>query len=92
MNLVARYTIERANCVLFELELPCDVTQDSGSHTLGELCVIWSAEADALIARYGFSGEECDGAVEAAEELFWESEREECRVSKARQQTGERAA
>lgn len=91
MKLTAHYTIVR-NSREFELALPCEVTQDSGAGLLSELCVLWSDEADATFAQYGFSGEELDGAVENAEDAFWLAEQAACGVVKTQQRLGTVAA
>jgi hypothetical protein len=87
VNLTAYYTIVR-NHRDYELALPCSVTQDTGDGFLGEVCVLWSDEADALFAQYGFSGDELDGAVEAAENVLWLAEQAEERKAMVAQQMG----
>jgi hypothetical protein len=90
-QLTALYTVERADCTLFELELPCTVIQDCAPGFASEVLVIWSPEADVEIARYGFSGDELDGAIEAAESAFWLAEHAEERKAMTAQQTGDLA-
>ena len=57
-----------------------------------ELLVIWTDECLARLAALDLDAEELVGCTEAIEEAFFAAEREQCRVSKVRQQTGEVAA
>lgn len=74
------------------LQISADVIQDSGVGRTSELCLVWTAETDALIAEFGLASEELTGCEEAIEAAFFASEQEESRLASVKQRTGERAA
>ena len=56
------------------------------------LLVIWTDECSATLEAAGLDCDELIGAQEEIESAFWAAEREECRLSKVRQQNGVVAA
>lgn len=69
------------------IELEFDAEQ-AGDFVL----VAFTVETLERLAALGLTTEELVGCEEAAEESFWASEREQCRLASTRQRNGERAA
>lgn len=72
MSLSAPYTIERASRI-FGLALPFTAFEAETDSFASPWCVVWSPEADALIAQYDLTPDERVGAIEAAEEVAYQA-------------------
>lgn len=70
-----------------QIELSFDAEQ-AGDFVL----VAFTVETLERLASLGLTTEELVGCEEAAEETFWESEREQCRLASTRQRNATQAA
>ena len=65
------------------------VYQDSGMGCSSELLILWTDDADAVMAD--FDAEERIGAQEEIEKRYWANEQADCALVRVAQQTGDQA-